>query len=192
MDSIQHPPCIVTAASAYVREVLQDKDFVGVHWRYNKEWKRLCILNWLKSFCRNLDHIKPAHIAKGIANKLGTFVNMTRNIPVYIASPPSLKDFKNEVFNELQRFSKLFLKPPKTLLEFLSEKYKSCWEETGWKVIEEIESLCEMEVMMRSSWFFYSAVSSWSENIRSWRSIPKNIFKQKADANIVSLAFDEV
>ena len=190
VDSVQHPPCIVAAASAYVKEVLQEKDFVGVHWRYNEDWKKLCKFPWFQSLCDRLDVIKPEHVARGIANKLKTVVNLTRNIPVYVAAPPSINDFRNEIYNKLQKQSKFLLKPPKTLREFLSDKYKLCWEETGWKIIEEIESLCEMEIMMRSSLFFSSVVSSWSKNIYCWRSISEKTSKHKANADLLSLAFD--
>ena len=191
VDSVQHPPCIITAASAYVKEVLQDKDFVGVHWRYDKDWDRVCVKpfpSWCKFICDHLDYIKPGHVARGIANTLKTADNLTGSIPVYIAAPPSMNDFKNEVYSELYKLNERFIKPAKKLKAFLSEKYETCWRETGWEQIEELRSFCEMEIMVRSSWFFHSAGSTWSENIRPLRVTSEKSLERKFEANLFKLA----
>jgi len=173
VDAVQHPPCIVEAASEYIREVLHDKEYAAVHWRYNEDdWLKECVEpfpNWCKYLCENIYKIKPVHVAKAIAKTMKSVVSADKNISIYIASPPSIKDFRNDIYIQLQEISKQIIKPTKELKDFLSEKYESCWIESGWKIPEEIESFCEMEIMVHSSWFFFSTLSTWSENIRPLR-----------------------
>ena len=197
VDVVRLPSCIVAAAFAYTKEVLQGRDFVAIHWRYNKEdWMKFCVRpfpDWCKDICEIIDQIKPAHVANGLVNKMKSIFNVTQTIPVYIATPPSIHQFRNEIYDELQRISELFTRPSQSLHEFLSEKYTSCWEETGWKIVEEIESFCEMEIMVRSAWFFFSPASTWSENIRPLRFDSKQRQrKRKFEANIIKVARGEL
>ena len=193
---VHHPASIVTAAEEYKTKVLQDLDYVAVHWRYDKEdWMRGCgtpFRNWCKYICENVNNIKPVHVAKSIANKLQSAIdlhNVTQSIPVYIAVPTSLDDFRNNVYDELHKIYQSFVKPAKSLENFLMENYQSCWNQTGWHVVEEIVSLCEMEIMVHSTWFFYSPASTWSDNIRPLRKTKS--LQRKFEANVFGLAVSE-
>ena len=193
VDVVQHPVSIVTAAEEYETKVLQGLDYVAVHWRYNKEdWMRVCVTpfpNWCKYICENVNDIKPVHVAKSIANKLQLVIdwhNVTQSIPVYMAVPTSLNVFRNDVYKELENLNISFAKPAKRLENFLMENYQSCWNQTGWHVVEEIVSLCEMEIMVHSTWFFYSPASTWSENIRPLRKTKS--LQRKFEANVFDLA----
>ena len=73
-----------------------------------------------------------------------------------------------------------------TSKKFLVENYQFCWNQTGWHVVEEIVSHCEMEIMVHSAWFFYSPASTSAENIRPLRKI--NLLHGKIKANIFDLA----
>ena len=109
--------------------------------------------------------------------------NITKTIiPIYIAAPPSLYAFKENIYQELPKlnFSKTITKPAANLTSFLQAMLgRQCWEDAGWKIIDEIKSLCEMEIMVHSTWFFYSDVSSWSSNIRPWCTTSLNSTKKK-------------
>ena len=192
-DVVQHPVSIVTAAEEYETKVLQGFDYVAVHWRYNEEdWMKVCATpspNWSKYICENVNKIKPVHVAKSIANKLQSVIdlhNVTQSIPVYIAVPTSLDDFRNNVYKELENLDISLSKPLRSLENFLVENYQSCWSQTGWNVVEEIVSLCEMEIMVHSTWFFYSPASTWSKSIRPLRKTKS--LKRKFEANVFSLA----
>ena len=193
VDVVQHPASIVAAAEEYETKVLLGLDYVAVHWRFDEEdWMRLCVTpfpNWCKYICENVHDIKPVHVAKSIANKLQPVIdlhNVTQSIPVYIAVPTTLDIFRNDIYKELENISLSFAKPAKSLKNFLVENYQFCWNQTGWHVVEEIVSLCEMEIMVHSTWFFYSPASTWSENIRPLRKTKS--LHRKFEANIFGLA----
>ena len=196
VDVVQHPASIVTAAEEYETKVLQGLDYVAVHWRYDKEdWLKFCVIpfpNWCKYICENVNDIKPVHVAKSIANKLQPVIDLhtvTQSIPVYIAVPTSLTVFRDDVYRELENLNISLAKPSKRLKNFLMENYQSCWNQTGWQVVEEIVSLCEMEIMVHSTWFFYSPASTWSENIRPLRKTKS--LQRKFEANVFDLAVAE-
>ena len=181
-DAVGIPPCIKAAAFSYIQHALKYKKYAAVHWRYNaKDWiKQSCNgfkkkLPWYKSVCDSLDKIKPVHIAQAIAFELKRMLEINsvaqKVIPIYIAVPFALETFRNNVYDELMilNHSKTFMKPSENLTIFLYDNYHQCWEENEWNVTEEIESLCEMEIMAQSTWFFYSVSSSWSANVRKWR-----------------------
>ena len=109
-------------------------------------------------------------------------------IPIYTAVPTSLNAFKENIYLELPNlnFSKAIKKPAANLTSFLRANYQHCWEDAGWKIIDEIESLCKMKIMVHSTWFFYSDVSSWSSNIRPWRTQSLNSTKRKFESDIYS------
>ena len=195
-DVVHHPASIVTAAEEYETKVLQGFDYVAVHWRYNEEdWMKVCATpfpNWSKYVCENVNNIEPVHVAKSIAHKLQSVIdwhNVTQSIPVYMAVPTSLDDFRNNVYKELENLNISLSKPLRSLENFLVENYQSCWSQTGWHVVEEIVSLCEMEIMVHSTWFFYSPASSWSEHIRPLRKTKS--LQRKFEANVFDLAVSE-
>jgi len=171
-DAIRHPPCIVNAASEYIQEVFSNKKFIVVHWRYDKrDFGRSCnpsIPKAKRYYCDNMHKIKPKTLALGIMNATNT-IAAESSIPVYIASPPLLEPFVNEVYEELEKLNKNLVKPFVKLSDFLSSKYNTCWNETGWTNKGDILSVCEMEIMIRSNWFLFSGYSSWSQVSRCFR-----------------------
>ena len=177
MNNVRHPPCIVAAALLYVHEVLGDRKYVGLHWRYDKkDWLGLCKNNasWTKFVCDNIYNIKPINVARTIAqeiyNELQVSNEASASLPVYIAAPPGEEDFVNDVYKELENLNKSFTRPSMSIERFLTSRYGDCWQKHGWTNIPDIISLSEMEVMKNSFWFFHSPGSSWSRNVRPFRS----------------------
>ena len=177
-DAVRHPPCIVKAAKNYIRDVLNNRLYAALHWRYDTgDFIRHRCRNlqpvWSKTICADLKKIKPLHIAKAIVravqtNSLG--VNLTKDVvPVYVAALPSLKNFVDEVYAKLQQIDERFIKPSSGIRSYLKSKYSLCWEKHHWKNIEEVVSLTEMELMIGSFWFFFSRGSTWSRNVRFYR-----------------------
>jgi len=189
IDAIRHPPCIVNAASEYVQKVFSSQKYIGVHWRYDKDdfGKVVCKESWAKYYCDNMHKIQPKTVALAIHNATDI---TKKSIPIYIASPPSLKVFVSKVYEELKQLNKNFVKPSLKLNDFLSSKYSNCWEETGWTNIENIVSLCEMEIMIKSFWFFFSAGSTWSQMILPFRTdtYDNGTIVKRFEANIFDFA----
>ena len=170
IDSIRHPPCVVSSALEYINEAFSNRKYIGVHWRYDeKDFGRICKEPWAKAtfYCKNAFKIQPKVLAFAIYNATDT--STTDSIPVYIASPPSLETFVNKVYEELEKLSEKLIKPSVKLTDFISAKYSSCWNENNWITKGNIFSLCEMEIMINSFWFFFSTGSTWSEMIRPLR-----------------------
>ena len=177
-DAVRHPPCIVKAAKNYIRDVLNNRLYAALHWRYDTEdFIRIACRNpqpvWSRTICADLKKIKPLHIAKAIVRAVQTNsvgVNLTIDVvPVYVAAPPTLKNFVDEVYAKLQQIDKRYIKPSSGIRLYLKSKYSLCWEKHQWKNIEEIVSLTEMELMINSFWFFFSPGSTWSQNVRFYR-----------------------
>ena len=196
-DAIRRPPCITAAALDYVQKTLEHRKYIGVHWRYNKrDWLGQCDKKSTpkrrQEVCNNIRSIKPVHVAEAIISEMQKILNIgsvtETIIPIYIAVPPSLNAFKEGIYEELSRlnFSKAIKKPATNLTSFLRANYQQCWEDAGWKIFDEIESFCEMEIMVHSTWFFYSDISSWSSNIRPWRTQSLNSTKRKFESAIYS------
>jgi len=168
IDAIRHPPCIVKAVSEYIQEVFSGQRYIGIHWRYDKnDFTKLCQLPWVKFYCENMHKIQPKELAHGIISLMDKVDKSP--IPIYIASPPSLESFVNKVYDELEKLYNRAVKPSVKLRDFLSSKYNICWEDAGWKVTENIFSLCESEILINSFWFLFSYPSTWSQMIRPFR-----------------------
>ena len=190
IDAIRHPPCVVNAASEYISQAFSNLKYIGVHWRYDKEdFGRVCKESWAKYYCDNMYNIEPKTLAVAIFNAI-TSEKIKECIPIYIATPSTLESFANEVYEELSKLNNFLVKPTIKLKAFLSSNYNICWKETGWKITEDIISLSEMEIMMKSTWFFYSAGSTWSEMIRPFRTdtFENNTIVKRFEANVFRLA----
>ena len=191
-DAVRHPPCIVKVAESYIRDVLKNQKFVGFHWRYDQR-------DWIPIFCRKLEWkmkcepIKQAtasHLAQVIANDLEKELYiMTKETPIFISSPLSLANFVDEIYKNISKINKNFIKPTESVEMYLTKRHQECWNTNGWLIPEGIISLCEMEVMIRSEWFFYSFRSSWSRNIRPFRfSVDENgKISKRYEKNILEL-----
>ena len=188
MNNVRHPPCIVGAALQYVQEVLDGRKYVGLHWRYDEQdFLSVCRnkARWAKTICSKLENIKPKFVAEAIYNELQKSNQTSLPLPVYIAAPPDEKDFVHSVYEELENLT--FTRPSMSVETFLTNKYGDCWQNHGWTNIPDIISLSEMEVMKNSFWFFYSAGSTWSQNIRPFRSYKTESgkFQKKFEADIL-------
>ena len=201
-DAVRHPLCIVKAARNYIRDVLNNRLYAALHWRYDTgDFIHHKCRNpqpvWSRTICADLKKIKPLHIAKAIARAVqsnSVAVNLTKDVvPVYVAAPPTLKNFVDEVYIKLQQIDKRYIKPSSGIRSYLNRKYFLCWEKHHWKNIEEVVSLTEMELMIGSFWFFFSRGSTWSDNVRFYRIKPnkdKTITKFY-EGDVLELAVNE-
>ena len=189
IDAIRHPPCVVKATSDYISEAFSNPKYIGVHWRYDKDFGTLCKNSWAKYYCNNMHNIQPKTLAVAICNAI-TSEKINESIPIYIATPPTLERFADEVYEELNKLNRLLIKPTIKLKAFLSSNYSICWKETGWKVTENIISLSEMEIMIKSTWFFFSSGSTWSEMIQPLRTdtFDNNTIVKRFEADVFRLA----
>ena len=175
LDAVGHPPCLVKAATSYIRDVMNNEPFIGVHWRYDYEdWvSRACsgaILTSVEIVCQKVKKIKPIHIAKAIKKsfkaKTSTFYETAF---AYIATPPTMKTFKDSIYLELKKLDSKFARPARSVEDYIKDRYQLCWKNEKWNNLYSILSLIEMEIMKQSSLFLYSPRSTWSEKIRLHR-----------------------
>ena len=181
VDAVQLPPCIVVTADTYIREAMNGNKFVGVHWRYDKhDWKALyCKQKKIyQTFCDDLELITFEDIASAIINTVQAScekkIRTDAQIFIYIAVPPSLKEFKENLLRILPLLNSNFVRPSVDLASFLTRNFQTCWKSGKWAETEETLSLLEMQVMAESEWFFYSRLSSWSDVIRHKRARKQN------------------
>ncbi|XP_076813384.1 uncharacterized protein LOC143459948 [Clavelina lepadiformis] len=179
VDSVRRPKCITQLADAYIDANIGTDEFVAVHWRYDKnDWLR--VFRGLKRYelCEVITNITSEDVARAIINNLPLLHdkkeihshNISAAVSVYIATPPSLKEFKLEIFDHLEKLDRRIKKVPLDLDVYLSKSvFNKCWNSTGWVSLLDILSLTEMEIMRKSKYFFYSHLSTWSDNIRPLR-----------------------
>jgi len=199
LDAVRRPSCIVTAAARYVKSVFKGKPFVALHWRYDKnDWfKWHCIANNQAKYataCKHLPYITPLDITRAIHKKLFHWnVREPLRQVLYAASPPSLLNFTSQVY-QLFRKDKLLDKRV-TLEAFFERHYNGCWKQSDENInFGEIISMTEMEILTKSTWFFYSSGSTWSANIRPFRMKGRmgestNVYQE---ADIFPLACEEM
>ena len=200
-QAVERPSCIVDAAKHYIKEVLGDLRYIGIHWRYDENdfFGGHCnrvqnVKERYAKICKYFFFLKPVTVARAINRAFNTTVNShVFDIPVYIAVPPSISDFRDEVYQELLQLSERYSKPKVSLESFLLHQYELCWQEFGWTCVSEIISLTEMELMTRSSWFFYAHGSSWSAYARHHRLFERDgMIYKKFEKNNLDLVFEEL
>ena len=201
-QALRRPPRIVNAVLRYVEEVLDRQKFIGVHWRYNHEdWAQFCKTRKdeivLKNICKYSELIQPADVANSINKNFKTEIlnnrNLTYTVPVYIASPSDMVGFIEEVYDELAKLNANFIKPEMSFELFLNNNYKDCWTNEEESKNAEIVSLAEMELMAQSFWFYFSASSTWSSNVRPLRiKTENNTIINKFETEIFELAQAEM
>ncbi|XP_076824685.1 uncharacterized protein LOC143470435 [Clavelina lepadiformis] len=177
IDSVRLPRCITAAAEDYIRSVISDRDYVALHWRYNKEdWFKSCQRPEKQTMCEALKKVTAEDVAKAIVDNLPPLqienvgVGLRTRFPVYIATPPGLIKFKREVLEHMKRLNPFLQGISKELDDYLNEAgFAQCWQKAGWVSHDDIVSLIEMEIARKSKYFFYSVISSWSKNIRPLR-----------------------
>jgi len=175
IEAVRRPSCIVKAASLFVAQVFHGNRYAAIHWRYDKkDWYRShCVVHHGPKFrnaCEILPSITARDIASEVENTLREETSDRFGLFLYIASPPSLENFTKQIYDSLE-----FLVPLEEknyLKNFFSMNCLTCWKElTSFMDVDEIVSLTEMEIMVRSKWFFYSFGSTWSGNIRPLRQV---------------------
>ena len=121
-----------------------------------------------------------------------------KKIIVYLAVPPSANDFKAKFYEELSTDA-VFVKPEINITSYILKKYKPCLntsDSTWLDTLPNFVSLCEMELMAQSSWFFFSTHSTWSNMVRLSREVQFQSFKKlnnstKWTGNVGMLAIQE-
>ena len=196
-DAVRHPPCIRKAALKFVEEVFDGQAYAAVHWRYDdKDWGMHCRNGKNKDVCESLEKIKPFDVASGIVKVLARKIfqknDSNSSTYLYIASPPSLNQFIDEVFDAIRNLTSRIVRAQKPVEEFLKRNYEKCWERHGWVYTDYIVSMVEMEIMYYSDWFFFSPISTWSTTVLPWRrtNISGKITR-KFHASILELATKE-
>lgn len=205
-DAVRRPLPVVAAVEHYIKKSLVDARYIGIHWRYDDDdWSGHCRMKKIKpkyqEICDFLPLIKAVDIAAGVKTIYEQTLKKARYhslpVPVYVAMPSTLNDFGQDVMNELIKMNNDFVRPTIPLKSFLSKNYKTCWRKNKWTNIGEILSLSEMELMHKSSWFFYSKGTTWSRNVRSLRTVMKketklNEFGLTTEWSIFDLALVEM
>ena len=182
LDAIRHPPCIIEAAKDYIRDVLNNQKYVAFHWRYEPtDWyphhcgRPRIRVRWEEECVKLNKFGKPDHLAKVITQAIEKELNISNDvvnqtpIPIYIAMPTKIEKFRDDVYENILAINKNFIKPTEHIETYLTKQYEQCWKETGWINLEEMFSLCEMEIMILSEWFIFSPGSTWSANVRPYR-----------------------
>lgn len=175
IDSVRRPAAIVEAARSFKDVVFNGESYVAVHWRYDmQDWGmdrcKPDNPNKYSKMCEELRKIIPEDVAAGIAGELDKAkVNRSLWGYVYIASPPILREFADQVVSALRKINKYVQDTKLPLDSFISERYRPCWENGGWKNEKEIFSLIEMEILSQSEWFFFAPGSTFSSNVRPLR-----------------------
>ncbi|XP_076815081.1 uncharacterized protein LOC143461157 isoform X2 [Clavelina lepadiformis] len=146
VDSVRRPECITQLADAYIDANIGTDEFVAVHWRYDKnDWLR--VFRGLKKYelCEVVTNITPEDVARAIINNLPLLhdknemhsQNISAAVSVYIATPPSLKEFKLEIFNHLENLDPRIKRVSLDLDVYLSKSvFNKCWNSTGWKTFD--------------------------------------------------------
>ena len=198
-DAIRHPTVVVQVALDYIRDVFNISTFIGIHWRYDKKyWISACKKPYAMKFCEQIWKIEPSHLIKMIRRKYKNEKVQLKKIIVYLAVPPSANDFKAKFYEELSTDA-VFVKPEINITSYILKKYKPCLntsDSTWLDTLPNFVSLCEMELMLQSSWFFFSTHSTWSNVVRLLRKVQFQSFKKlnnltKWTGNVGRLAIQE-
>ena len=188
--AIRHPPCIVQAAKDYIRDVLKGSKFIGIHWRFDeKDWAMRCsksTRNYVKLVCKNIVNMEPAFAVKKLKLFHEKKMPEMKNILVYMAAPSNATELKTKFYDELLNSNGIFEKPSESLESYLQKRFKPCWKQNVWiHSTADIFSLCEMELMIQSSWFLYSNPSTWSNVARLIRRTNQNVKFEESLADVL-------
>ena len=198
-DAIRHPTLVVQVALNYIRDVFNSSMFIGIHWQYDKkDWINICKKPYAMKFCEQIWKIEPSHLIKMIRRKYKNEKVQLKKMIVYLAVPPSANDFKVKFYEELSTDA-VFVKPKINITSYILNKYKLCLntsDSTWLDTLPNFVSLCEMELMLQSSWFFFSTHSTWSNVVRLSREVQFQSFKKvnnstKWTGNVGMLAVQE-
>ena len=163
IDAVRHPSCVQNTAEKLIAEMFGTARFVAIHWRYDlEEWGRVFSDKlYTKYMYKNLKRIHPRDVADGVRRSLEA-LDITAKA-LFVSSAPSLRGFAEAVGKELDI--------EKTVIgsrDYLLNNCGACLRDNGWD-LEEVVSMLDMELCERSSVFYFSQYSSWSENVRPKR-----------------------
>lgn len=176
----RHPDFIRVLADEFEDTVLQNKNFIGVHWRFDDK-NDFFPVNFLETKFRDL---KPA---KGLT------VNAMRLIQKCISEPEFLvkqviKHVQNHIRNGISSHDNvIFLSAPRSILS----SFKNFTEINGFRVVTSLDTqqflkkrksckiirdyfgdICstfDKEIQFKSTMFYRSRPSNWSFNVQAQR-----------------------
>ncbi|XP_078482009.1 uncharacterized protein LOC108950429 [Ciona intestinalis] len=161
-----HPLHIRQMASQYVDDVIKTRQFLFVHWRFDRpDFMRRCLHDnpwatprWMK-LCKEILSFRPQDVARAIANQTTKYGCSD----VYIASPPTEAEFIRNVSNILRQNYHLQVFGDIDLVKYLDEYFSSCdWLSSN---RNDIQSTIEMDIGTISKVFLSSDMSSWSKEV---------------------------
>nr|XP_026694863.1 uncharacterized protein LOC108950428 [Ciona intestinalis] len=162
----RHPQHIKQMASQYIDDVIKTRQFLSVHWRFDRsDWMRRCLADepWATSarlqLCEEIQSFRPQDVARAIANQTAQYGCGD----VYIASPPTEAEFIQNVSNILRQNYRLQVFTHTDLEKYLDEYFSSC----DWLSYnrDDIQSTIEMDIATISKIFLSSGMSSWSKEV---------------------------
>uniref|UniRef100_H2YSY8 Peptide-O-fucosyltransferase n=1 Tax=Ciona savignyi TaxID=51511 RepID=H2YSY8_CIOSA len=185
------PPHMKDIASQFVHDVMGNRSYVTIHWRFDKlDFMASCLDNRAtikrQRFCSYLRSIKPVQIAYAIVYGLKEINRKRRGDvttddvikDVYIATPPSQFKLMKKLDGILRRYN-ITLNYGVHLRRYVLKTFNHC----DWLLpnLNEVLSNTEMALCMQSHTFYRAVPSSWSSNVV----LSKN--KSKFDRPILNL-----
>nr|XP_039265825.1 uncharacterized protein LOC120341394 [Styela clava] len=171
------PEYISQIAKSFISLEMGKKQFISVHWRYNKDdFMKRCQIdithaNEMKlTLCRNALLIKPTDIAMAIEDKIISLRKegkLQHNPHLYFAAPPSERKIIEGVAKILFDRQGMTTFSSVDVEEFMKVRYNSC--PSLERHFNDIMSTTEMEICTRSLVFLGSVRSSWTDNVKSMR-----------------------
>ncbi|XP_078482378.1 uncharacterized protein LOC108950428 [Ciona intestinalis] len=162
----RHPHHIRQMASQYIDDVIRTRQFLSVHWRFDRsDWMRRCLADepWATSarlqLCEEIQSFRPQDVARAIAHQTTKYGCGD----VYIASPPTEAEFIRNVSNVLRQTYNLQVFAYIDLVKYLDKYFSSCdWLSSN---RDDIQSSIEMDIATISKVFLSSGMSSWSKEV---------------------------
>nr|XP_026696581.1 uncharacterized protein LOC100180315 [Ciona intestinalis] len=196
LAAIEHvttrPVYVEKIAENFIRDIMKVHDFVSVHWRFDKEMvDTMCSLNSKDVICNVT--FTPNHLAHAIL-AIQSHIFSTQRLPVYIAAPPTLSQFIQQVREILEnRTANNTMGTAHKLVWDLSDLKQYTNENYSPELCPDIRptpndflSLAEMEICSRSTSFLFSRFSSWSAMVLHSR--PKKSFPYDRSAFDLSVS----
>nr|XP_018671699.1 uncharacterized protein LOC108950429 [Ciona intestinalis] len=161
-----HPRHTRHMASQYVDDVIKTRQFLFVHWRFDRpDFMRRCLHDnpwatprWMK-LCKEIQSFRPQDVARAIAHQTTQYGCGD----VYIASPPAEAEFIQNVSKILRQNYRLRVFVDTDLVKYLDEYFSSCdWLSSN---RDDIQSTIEMDIATISKVFLSSDMSSWSKEV---------------------------
>ena len=173
--AVDFPPFIHKLADGFMTDLT-----LGVHWRYNKDWKMRCGKVNPPKECRILSELNPTLIAEVIFEHVESFsfTKEAKNYNIYISSPPDQNKFLKKVSDHLKQISKEKYRTFTTieLREWMMNHVPSACD-TIQEYFEDVLSTVEQAILSKSISFLPWPSSSWSGRIIQLRK-PRQLYFQ--------------